>query len=276
MPRIALCLLLLITAPAWAEMRIIDISGASGAVVLTRYGQQVPIEPFADLQVDDELRVLEPDAYVIIGGGVGEIRVGQGNSPYRIREVGRPSVFDNAISHAVEMYRRAVGKAEDVISVITRGDARAAPELRCMSAGEILVPEGLPIRVFWTNGRGPFSLTLRGPEVEPGDGTSTFEAEASPALVAPEGLAAGLYRIAITDAAGVRARFPATIRVVPGDALPGQVRQIIGSDLPQRARHRLAAARLEAEGPWQYAAVLYASEAEDDALLAGLLARACR
>ena len=272
-----LCLLLLLfVTPGLADQRILDIEGANGAVTLTRAGQAVPLVPFASLQVGDEIRVLKAGTRVLIGGGGGNVQVDETNSPYRVTETQAPSVGGNVWAGVVNTYRSLVGDDKEVVTIIARGDPAVAPQFTCLAPTENLVPEGLAIRAFWTNGRTPFRLTLSGPEGGADPVEVRMEATESPALFVGPSLPQGAYRVAITDSAGVQSRYPAKFQVVPGAALPEQARAFLTGDLPPRVKDRLVAAALAGEAAWRYAALLYAARAQDEPLLAGLLARTCR
>ena len=172
-------------------------------------------------------------------------------------------------------YRSLVGDDKEVVTIITRGDPAVAPQFICLATTENLIPEGVLIRAFWTNGRPPFRLTLSGPEGGADPVELRMEAPASPAVFAAPSLPQGAYRVAITDGAGVQAQYPAKFQVVPSEALPASAQVLRGSDLPARAKDRLVAAALADKDVWRYAAVLFAARAQDPALLAGLLARTC-
>jgi len=272
-----LCLLLLLLAtPGLADQRILDIEGADGTVTQVRAGQAVPLVPFASLQVGDEIRVLKAGTRVLIGGGGGNIQVDETNSPYRVTETQAPTVTGNVWAGVVNTYRSLVGDDKEVVTIITRGDPAVAPQFICLATTENLIPEGVLIRAFWTNGRPPFRLTLSGPEGGADPVELRMEAPASPAVFAAPSLPQGAYRIAITDGAGVQAQHPAKFQVVPSEAMPASAQALRGSELPSRAKDRLVAAALAGEEAWRYAAVLFAARAQDAALLAGLLARICR
>jgi len=271
------CLLLLLFAtPGLADQRILDIEGADGTVLLVRAGQALPLVPFASLQVGDEIRVLKAGTQVRIGGVGGNIQIDETNSPYRVTETQAPTVIGNILAGVVDAYRALAGDTQEVVAIITRGDPAVAPQFRCLADTENLVPEGLAIRAFWTNGQAPFRLTLRGPEGGADPIDLRTETPASPALFAAPSLPQGAYRITITDGAGLPARYPAKFQVVPGEALPVSAQALRGSDLPSRAKDRLVAAALAGDDGWRYAAVLFAARAQDAVLLAGLLARTCR
>lgn len=276
MTRLAMLLLLFAAVPALADQRILDVSDAAGVVTLIRDGRARPVVPFAGLEPGDELRVRGPGAFVVIGGGGETVRIDEEHSPYRVPEPGRPSAAGNAVSEAIRAFERLVANPEQTATVLSRGDPAAAPQLRCLGGVEHLVPAGLPVRAFWINGRSPYAVTLTGPAGAADARTLEVTAAESPGLVASGELAAGVYRLAVTDGTGTRARAPAVFQVVPPAALPAPVREVLAAGLPGRAGDRLAAALLEPQAPWRYAAVLFAARAEDQALLAGLLARVCK
>ena len=276
MIRLLPLLLLLFATAASAEMRILDVAGDADAVTLMRYGRVIDLAPFAALRVGDEIHVSEPKVSVLVGGAGERVRIDQTSSPYRVAEIGQPTVLDNAIDALIGAYDSVTGAAGETITVITRGDPALAPAFLCLAPVENLVPEGVAIRVFWGNGQAPFSLTLNGSE---GDGTAIevrLAAAGSPALLGESPLTQGAYRVVIEDAAGVRGRYPARFQVVPGAALPEPARSILAGDLPSRAKHRLLAMALKDRQAWRYASVLFAAQAGDDALLSVFLARLCR
>jgi hypothetical protein len=267
---------LLFATSSFADQRILDIEGADGAVTLVRAGQAVPLLPFASLQVGDEIRVLKAGTHVLIGGAGRTIRIDETNSPYRVAETQAPTVARNVWAGVIKSYRILVGDDKEVVTIITRGDPATAPQFICLAPTENLIPEGVAIRAFWTNGRTPFRLTLSGPEGGADPVEAGMEAVESPALFTAPSLPQGTYRIAIADGARVQSRYPAKFQVVPHAALPEQARALLNGDLPPRAKDRLVAAALAGEVAWRYAALLYAARAQDAALLAGLLARNCR
>lgn len=271
------CLFLLLFAtPGLADQRILDIEGADGTVTLVRAGQAVPLVSFAGLQVGDEIRVLKAGAQVLIGGAGQNIRIDESNSPYRVAETQVPTVAGNVWAGVVDSYRSLVGDDKEVVTVITRGDPASAPQFICLAPTENLIPEGVAVRVFWTNGRAPFRLTLSGPEGEADPVEVRMESPASPALLTAPSLPQGAYRVAIADGTGVPSRYPAKFQVVPGSALPERARALLADNLPPRAKDRLVAAALAGEDAWRYAALLYAARAQDAVLLAGLFARTCQ
>lgn len=275
MTRVAILLLLLAAAPALAQMRIVDLAGEPAAMVVMRDGKPVALEPFMGLRPHDEVRVLQPGAYVVIAGGGTTIRVAVDSSPYRVEAIERPSVIDNLMTAAIEVYRTVTGHANDPTEVFARGDPKMAPSLRCLGHAENLVPAGLPIHVFWSDGQAPFALTLSNMAVSVGDRAPRVSEDAHAGERAFEPLPTGAYRIALMDGAGQRARYPGHFMVVPQSRLPEPVPQIIGSALPTPARQRLAAALLQAHDAWRYSATLYAAESGDEALLAAILAKGC-
>jgi len=278
---LSLFLLLMVAVSGHAAPTIVDIEGDPDGVALVRAGTSLTPLPLTGLQAGDEIRILKPGTLVTIRGGGDTVRVDKAQSPYRVAVVAQPTVLDNAIAMFVDAYRTLVGSADKLTGLFGRGNPAQRPAFLCVHPGENPLPAGVAPVAFWGNGRAPFQLRLESEQAGGSPLVARMEAAGSPALFPPAPLSPGAYRVTVRDSRGMAAVFPLKFEIVSARELPEEARVLMDSQLPPRAKYRLMALALMAElagdgGYWRYAVAVFAARANDDALLAKLLAQSCR
>lgn len=209
-----------------AAIWIVDFSGELGDFILERGDQRIPLEIYRELQSGDRASVLAEGSVLSLKQDDGNwIEVRKNNSPYLIRDAGRPPGPMANLWHGFRAWltrQRVEGIDRPVVSVSFRGGSHAHIHMPLVSGATARLQAGTrPLYLAWQGGQGPYQVRLTTSDRTkvlldqsdismPGGNTQPFQ-------TAPLTLEPGQYRLMIGDA---QEWLTLAIEVLPPAALP--------------------------------------------------------
>ncbi|MFO1429630.1 MAG: hypothetical protein U1F76_05745 [Candidatus Competibacteraceae bacterium] len=221
-------LLLAAGMTASAATWIVDFTGKPEEFRLERGNQTIPIEIYRQLQPNDRLFVLVDDNTLFLKQDDGHrIEIRRDNSPYLIRDQGKPPAALDNFLHACRTWltrQRLEEVDRPVIGIYTRAPGEPVPpiNLPLASGAKAWLSVGTrPLYLAWQGGEPPYQVRLTntaGKELVKQSDIAAPGGNTQPFKTAPVSLTPGRYRLIISDDAKRQATV--TVEVVPVIPLP--------------------------------------------------------
>ena len=218
-------LFLTVSITALAATWIVDFTGEPEDFRLERGNQTLPVEIYQQLQPDDQLSVLVDGSFISLKQDDGRrIEIRKNNSPYVIRDQGKPPKAMNNLWHGFCAWltkQRLEDADRPVISIYTRGEPVPPLSLPLAPRATVRLSTGTrSLYLAWQGGEPPYQVRLTnaaGKELLKQSDIAAPGGNTQPFKTAPLHLQPGQYRLIISAA---QHQATVAVEVVPATPLP--------------------------------------------------------